>query len=247
MSKIIIYVEGKEDARILKEWFSEDSLIFRQVGGKSAVINNVKANKRAWGILDRDFAPSPQVKNSKGKDIVILDYYCIENYLIVPEAINILYPDAFRSVNELENWVIEKAKELVYYIAINKEYNRLWNKIEEKDCRLKYFENIPPIDRKEILSKVQECMSIFPQTDSVNWERFVNKLDRRANKLKSILTNLEIVNKYVNGKILLEKVIYEKFKEDGYKGKYKDFLDILILETEDYAKPKIEQLIKHFR
>lgn len=89
---------------------------------KNNVINLIAQYNNIYGIIDRDLLTDEEVCNltKQYKNLRVLDYYCIENYLYHPENIKELKPDIDierykKSITEVKNNELEKLKTAIRF------------------------------------------------------------------------------------------------------------------------------------
>ncbi|MFN5538814.1 MAG: AAA family ATPase [Candidatus Melainabacteria bacterium] len=95
--KQIIVCENQDDATFNSMLLSEK--LFVGVHDKNAVLIEVKNNPKYFGLRDRDYLTDNEITKAqtKYKNLFILKFYCIENYLYHPENLLELNLEGFNS------------------------------------------------------------------------------------------------------------------------------------------------------
>ncbi|HQN74159.1 MAG TPA: DUF4435 domain-containing protein [bacterium] len=109
VGKKAILVEGKYDYDPFAHFFSKKSpdweryFVIVAAGNKRSVLEKLKNNSVAFGIVDRDTWGEKEIKKA-GKEnsekLFVLPRYCLENYIIIPDEIKPVLPaDKQDSIN----------------------------------------------------------------------------------------------------------------------------------------------------
>lgn len=210
-SKGVIYVEGADDKYILSKWFPH--LLFEDAKGKDNVPKRVDQNQASFGLLDRDFYSTDEVEASREDHsrLVILRRYCIENYLLDPAII----ADVAQRLNNThavlsswseENFVYENlfkwANEYATYAAANKLVSE-WKQAVETDFR-RYFDSLPVQSYDEVLSTLKERVGRIPSSHEID-----TIFQETHAQISQDFSTLEGVHRWIDGKFMLEKLLYQ--------------------------------------
>lgn len=205
-----IYVEGDDDVNILKRWFPH--LPFSKAGGKDSVKSKITAQSKNWGILDRDFADDAQVKASRlpGNRLILLNRYCIENYLLEPVLIAAVARSLAHVAPALAKWTVETeieqqiitwASELAIYAAANVLIAR-WQAVIH-DGFLRYWGPLPPQPLAIIVADLESRLQRLPRSEEI-----AAMFDAQYAQVVQDITTWDGVHRWVNGKVLLEEYLF---------------------------------------
>ncbi|MEA3342473.1 MAG: DUF4435 domain-containing protein [Chloroflexota bacterium] len=211
-----VYVEGDDDVAVLSRWFPR--LQFKASGGKDRVGRKVEQDSASYGLLDRDFAPDGEVKASREtrSRIMIMQRYAIENYLLEPDiiaaAVKQLIPCT--ATDEIQAWLNEAhiqqnihewGKELALYAAANSIISEWRNTImfDRRLGFLRYFGPLPPIPRAQVVESLQRRLTALTPADKIE-----AALDTRYGQVRTDLAGWDGLQRWINGKVLLEKYLY---------------------------------------
>lgn len=207
-----ISVEGDRDREILARWFPH--LQFVAAGGKNNVHKRVAQSPRSWGVLDRDFADATAVNTSRlpASRVIILQRYCIENYLLEPGLIATVANLLLKDFPKLQLWTDEAyitqhllrwGEELAIYAAANRLVAQ-WRTVIDDDF-VRYFGPLPPLPRERVLNALSMRLAKLPKPAELEI-----LLDASYAEVLSDLSTLEGVHRWINGKVLLEEFLYQR-------------------------------------
>jgi len=107
-NKKIIVVEGESDGEAFESIFKrkfkkigknfENIYHLANVGGKGMVLKALKKEPDWIGIIDRDTWDDDTIARAKKKNpnLIVLERYSIENYMIIPHEVWMAIPGAFK-------------------------------------------------------------------------------------------------------------------------------------------------------
>jgi len=210
-----IYVEGDNDRNILSSWFPR--LQFETAGGKDKVKSKVEQDDLSYGLLDRDFATDDEVAASRAPHsrLVIMQRYCIENYLLEPTIIAAAVRQLSTVADHLQSWLDEAytrqvlkqwAGELALYAAANSVISQWRDRImfDQQLGFLRYFGPLPPVSYAEVLKSLQRRLAALTSADQVE-----AVLDARYAQMSAdIAASWDGLQRWINGKVLLEDYLY---------------------------------------
>jgi hypothetical protein len=214
--RVVIYVEGKSDVQVLEAWFGLARFTFEQAdGGKVGVfeaVNRERARgKECFGIVDRDFATDEEVQASQKPDspVAILRRYCIENYLLEPKVLSeVTQLKMFHGIDPQwwETWYTETllyewADTYANYWTANSLVNE-WNRWRQQPGFWAYFQDLPPLNRQEILSHIEHWLSGLPDRQTL-----AAQFDAQHSIVLDEIQQLSGVHKWMNGKFVLYQVL----------------------------------------
>jgi len=208
----VVYVEGQTDANILSQWFP--NLTFKNADGEKNVRKEVGRSPKSWGLIDRDFDTPSELSLAQNdvSRVSILERYCIENYLLEPEPISIVARKYEERSPKLSNWTnvgfvrqkfFEWAEELAIYAAANATIFQ-WRRIIEDDF-LKYFGPLPPLPHDEVLSILKSRLEQLPTSAAMD-----QSLSEKLNQINQDIVTWDGMHRWINGKVLLEEVLYQR-------------------------------------
>ncbi len=213
-----VYVEGGGDVVVLSRWFPR--LQFKASGGKDQVGRRVEQDSASYGLLDRDFAPDEEVEASREPHsrMVIMQRYAIENYLLESATIAAVVKQLIScaSADEIQIWLDEAhirqsihewAEELALYAAANSIISEWRNAImfDRQLGFLRYFGPLPPIPRAQIVRSLQRRLTALTPADQIE-----AVLDTRYEQVKADLVGWDGLQRWINGKVLLESYLYRR-------------------------------------
>lgn len=208
-----IFVEGKDDLAVLKRWVP--NLPFECAGGKDNVRSKIKPGSTHWGLLDRDFASNEQVRVSRqpGSHVILLQRYCIENYLLEPAIIAVVAQTFINQHPPLAQWteagmigetLMRWGSELAIYTAANAIIDQ-WSSAIGGDF-LSYWKLLPPQSRVAVLTELQNRLRRLQRLPSI--ESIEKGLETLYTQVRSEIVNWDGLHRWINGKVLLEGYLY---------------------------------------
>jgi hypothetical protein len=211
VNKKIIVVEGETDResflKIFKKKFKTkekafmDSYFLADVGGKGMVLKALKKEPDWIGIIDRDTWDDDRITREKEKNpnLMVLERYSIENYMIIPHEVWYAIPGEFKIVENggFEEFREEILKDLQKWLR----HGVLWHiteplfyGIQEEGFHYELLENVEKTITDEKIRKVLKKWHDFLSPDDI--------LDRFNRKLEAVkpLSNEEKLNRWIVGK-----------------------------------------------
>lgn len=130
LGKKVVVVEGMSDGKAFESIFErkfkkigknfEDIYHLADVGGKGMVLKALKKEPDWIGIIDRDTWDDDRIAREKKKNpnLLVLERYSIENYMIIPHEVWYAIPGEFKIVDNggFEDFKKEILKDLQIHI-----------------------------------------------------------------------------------------------------------------------------------
>ena len=237
-SKKVIVVEGETDResfmQIFKKRFKEKKKRFRDsyhlayVGGKAMVLKALKKEPDWIGIIDRDTWDDDTIARAKKKNpnLMVLERYSIENYMIIPHEVWMAIPGAFKvPVNGgFEEFKMEILKDLQKWLR----HGVLWHiteplfyGLQEEGFHYELLEDVEKTITDEKIRKVLKKWHDFLSPDDI-LKRFNRKLD----EVKP-LSNEEKLKRWLVGKEFFNNVVYPYFNKTFGQKSIKEYRKII--------------------
>ncbi len=229
----LVLVEGDTDLAAFNEWFleREADLLFHVPSGGGAGVRAflqqalaASSTRRVYGIIDRDFCTDAQVEAclaDEASHLFILHRYCLENYLLEPDAIReelrVYYGAKFvvPNVNAIQSDLLQMCRNLGLAMAAN------WTLLEGAGAYL-------PIgfDTDNRAAVVQHTAAQL-DLDRVEAEQ---RIAVKEAQLAPKMNTLENAHTCVNGKFLLNRV-YAHYISAVQRGLVGEHLFNLLVRT----------------
>lgn len=247
-----VQVEGTDDQEILDLMLPFKG-VYKAAGNKAKVQRTVQKNEALCGIVDRDFDSDELVEQSrqKGKRLAILRRYSLENYLLEPAY---LYTFAKRigadqhpnwaSTEAIEQLIVRCGQALSHYAAANEMLLQI-----AKDMNFQHLTPYlkPILDADEVRLILSDRFQKLPTRETK--DSFLAEWEKRAEEIAICCVTLEGVNRWINGKVLLRDVMYEKLTEAHppfSKTSKKDFVQHLTNIAKDKPPADLLDILKFF-
>ena len=234
----LVFLEGKDDVEIFKEWFSENlgNICFHDAGGCENVkiylneILELSSKKKIYGIIDRDFHTDEEVNNSLNDELThlfILTFSEIENYLLEPAAVweeLKIYPtkSSFKITDSdsMESGLLELCDKLKTIVAANLLlHEEFANKNKgEKDFTDGY--SVEHNNRENIIEQTAK---------KLNWKfaETAQRITEQENLIQSKLNSIDNAYKIIDGKRILSQIMLEYTSEPKTAKRVEHFRKLL--------------------
>jgi hypothetical protein len=238
LGKKVIVVEGLSDGKafesIFERKFKEIGKDFGKiyylvdVGGKAMVLKALKKEPDWIGIIDRDTWDDDTIARAKKKNpnLMVLERYSIENYMIIPHEMWMAIPGAFKvPVNGgFEEFKMEILKDLQKWLR----HGVLWHiteplfyGLQEEGFHYELLEDVEKTITDEKIRKVLKKWHDFLSPDDI-LKRFNRKLD----EVKP-LSNEEKLKRWLVGKEFFNNVVYPYFNKTFGQKSIKEYRKII--------------------
>lgn len=222
--KKIIVVEGETDIesfeKILKKKFKErgrkfeDSYFLAEVGGKGMVLRALKKEPDWIGIIDRDTWTDDRIAREKKKNpnLIVLERYSIENYMIIPHEVWYAIPGEFKIVEnggfeEFKKEILKNLQKWIRHGVLWHITEPLFYGIQEEGFHYELLEDVEKTVTDEKIRKVLKKWHDFLSPDDI--------LERFNRKLEAVkpLSNEEKLKQWIVGKEFFNNVVYPYFNK----------------------------------
>ncbi len=208
----IVLLEGIDDLYVFNEWFDSNDIFFHSAGG----CKNIKIflqellpkspQKEIYGIIARDFHTDEEVQaslNDKTSHLFILTRYALENYLLEPAAVweelRLIGDKDFKDATAMETKLLKICGDLKTLIAAN------WV-IFESSTETFVDYNIKEHKRQEIIEQLAKKLDC-------EIENAKSKVAKKESMIASKLDNLENAYQMINGKQILNQILFQCLKK----------------------------------
>ncbi|MBL0385428.1 DUF4435 domain-containing protein [Tumebacillus sp. ITR2] len=246
-----VFVEGKDDQAVLDQLFPIGGM-FERAGNKRKALEKVEKDPTAVGLVDRDFDSDEVVKGSRVAECrcAILSRYSLENYFIEPKY---LYKLAvFRDFDHLPNWkseeeieclILSKAKELCYLAAANEQL-LIFQKNKAFHELTPFFDK-PQLEAEAVKNELSKRMEQLPTRGDL--DEVLKSWEQRSSEIIKECQTLQGVNRWINGKILLRKVIYQEICNIVHRYKEDHFMsDLVNIAKEEGPPSELVEILSGF-
>lgn len=192
--KRIVVCENKND-ELLNKLKGFNDFYFSGVADSNSVFARIKGDERIWGMRDRDFLTTNEIRQLKAKypNYKILDFYCFENYLYHPDNIAELKLTGFNREDYL-NDILKQKKNIQNIIIPNLGSSRKGYEEFKMDA----------IKKDTDLTEIIEAL----QSDDFNcYYPFFNMKDYKKNYIGQFNVNIQILANTHWVKTEFEKII----------------------------------------
>ena len=234
-----VYVEGRNDRKVLEKLFPQLEGILTHVNGKPHVLRKIQQEEDSFGIVDRDLDHTDQELAENRPDesrLAILDRYCMESYFLesrylfaYAQEIGLSHMEDWQSEETVERYLIRKGQELCFYSAANEMIVKMKREISFK-VLTQQFNDLPILAEQEVRERLEERFRGLPTRDQMS--DMLKDWEQRAKEIHSCCAAIEGVHRWIDGKVLLRKVIVQDIRRSDSErfARYDDdeFVDDLV-------------------
>lgn len=238
LGRKVVVVEGMSDGEAFESIFKrkfkkigknfEDIYHLANVGGKGMVLKALKKEPEWIGIIDRDTWDDDRIARAKKKNpnLIVLERYSIENYMIIPHEVWMAFPGAFKvSVNGgFEEFKMEILKDLQKWLR----HGVLWHVteplfygIQEEGFHYELLEDVEKTITDEKIRKVLKKWHDFLSPGDI-----LKRFNRKLEEVKPS-SNEEKFKRWLVGKEFFNNVVYPYFNKTFGQKSIKEYRKII--------------------
>lgn len=215
-----VHVEGHEDIEAFITIFPDLLATLKNSGGREKVTRNVEKEASSYGVIDRDFMNADQLRALHaryGQRLAVLERFCTESYLVEPKYLlefakrmGMDHHPKWASEEEITAFLLQKGQELCSYAAAN-EFLSQSAELMQYRTLTGQFKDFPIRSAEEIRTELTRRFENLPTREQL--EEALNRWQERAAELAVECQQLAGVYRWIDGKVLLQKVIYQEVRD----------------------------------
>ncbi|MFK5970556.1 MAG: DUF4435 domain-containing protein [Candidatus Marithrix sp.] len=205
--KKVLLVEGEDDVKVYSmmldrkfdKW--KDNWIITHANGKQKVIDILKEQPTWLGLVDRDEWSEERISQAENisPNLMILQRFCMENYLICPDELWEMLPERKQKIitgglSKLQEEILNNKDEWVRHGVLWSVINPLWEGIKELGFKGKLLD----IDNAQDNDKIKETLH--------GWHNFLepeiifNKFEERLLSIMEENDEAKQLKQWIHGK-----------------------------------------------